>query len=118
MLDWDNSFRGLVRKNQLTLHLYRRFVDDNFNGMEALPAGLRWMEEDQSMMLNLDLVEEDKSIPEHEGTMREIVKMANSINNMIQLTGACPSKHESGEMPLLDTQVWVEDSQPFCRGQY
>ena len=72
MLDWDNSFRGLVRKNQLTLHLYRRFVDDNFNGMEALPAGLRWMEEEQRMMLNLDLVEEDKSIPEHEGTVRAI----------------------------------------------
>ena len=41
--------------------------------------------------------------------MREVVKMASSINEMIQMTGDCPSLNNDGRMPLLNTKVWVEE---------
>ena len=34
--------------------------------------------------------------------------MGNSIYEMVQLTGDCPSNNPNGKMPLLDTEVWVE----------
>merc|ERR1712015_374892 len=39
-----------------------------------------------------------------------MVKLGSSIDQMIQLTGDCPSKNENGKMPLLNTEVWVEDN--------
>ena len=53
-------------------------------------------------------MEEDKTTPEDMRTMRKVVKMSNSINTMIHLTGNCLLMHEEGKMPLLDPQVWVE----------
>ena len=56
------------------------------------------------------LVEEDEEVPADLRTMREMVKLGSSIDQMIQLTGDCPSKNENGKMPLLNTEVWVEDN--------
>ena len=55
------------------------------------------------------LVEEDQTKPADQRTMRKVVRLGSSINKMIQLTGDCPSLHGTGMMPLLDTQVWVQD---------
>ena len=54
------------------------------------------------------LEEEDKEVAADKRTMREVVRMGNSLSPMIQLTGDCPSANPNGKMPLLDTQVWVE----------
>ena len=54
------------------------------------------------------LEEEDKEVEADKRTMMEVVRMGNSLNPMIQLTGDCPSANANGKMPLLDTQVWVE----------
>ena len=55
-------------------------------------------------------MEEDRDIPSDQRTMREVVKMANSITNIVQFTGDCPSLKLSGKMPLLDLQVWVDNN--------
>ena len=56
------------------------------------------------------LEEEDKEVQADMRTMREVVRMGNSLSDMIQLTGDCPSANESGKMPLLNAQVWVEEN--------
>ena len=56
----------------------------------------------------LHLVEEDLELEPDLRSMREVVKMGNSIYNMVQLTGDCPSGNQNGKMPLLNTEVWVE----------
>ena len=96
----------------LTFHLYSytRFVDDTANGMAALPPGTRWGEEEGYMVFLPHLEEEDKEVQADMRTMREVVRMGNSLSEMIQLTGDCPSANESGKMPLLNTQVWVEEN--------
>ena len=63
------------------------------------------------MILHPHLTEEDMYTNLDIRTMREVVKMGNSITNMVQLIGDCPSLNQSGMMPLLDLQCWVEGNQ-------
>ena len=108
LLDWDRSFLILARESKLKIYLYSRYVDDGANGMKALPPGMRWGEEEGCMVLLPHLVEEDRRVAADKRTMTEMLKMGNTLHPMIQLTGDCPSSNDTGKMPLLDTQVWVE----------
>ena len=100
----------LARNNKMENYMYRRYVDDTANCAEMLTPGLRWSEEEGSMVMDHNLVEEDRNSPPDVRTAREVAKMGSSINPMIQLTADCPSSNPSGMMPLLDIQVWVEDN--------
>ena len=108
MLEWDQKFLKLARDNQINIYMYKRYVDDSAEGMEALKPGLRWSEEEGRMILHPHLVEEDLELEPDLRSMREVVRMGNSIYNMVQLTGDCPSGNQNGKMPLLNTEVWVE----------
>ena len=110
MLDWDQKFLQLVEDNKMTAYMYNRYVDDTANGMKALAPGMRWGEDEQAMVFLPHLVDEDMEKAADERTMREVVRMGSSIDPSIQLTGDCPSINESGKMPALDTQVWVEEN--------
>ena len=108
MLDWDQQFLQLVRLNNLTFHMYSRYIDDTANGAEALSPGTRWSEEEGRMILHPHLMEEDLALPSDARTAREVAKMGSSISPMISLTWDCPSNNENKKMALLDTEVWVE----------
>ena len=61
------------------------------------------------MEVKQELVEDDLEEMEDVRTMREISKMADSICPQLKTTFDCPGLHgESGKVPLLDLQVWVE----------
>ena len=110
LLDWDQQFLRLVRSNNITCHMYYRYVDDTSNGMKALRPGTRWSEEEQRMIVHPHLVEEDMAESSDIRTAREVAKMGSSISNMISLTWDCPANNENNRMALLDTEVWVEDN--------
>ena len=110
MLDWDQQFLQLVRSNNITFHMYSRYIDDTANGAEALKAGTRWSDEEERMILHPHLVEEDLAVPSDTRTAKEIAKMGSSISQMISLTWDCPSNNANKKMALLDTEVWVEEN--------
>ena len=84
MLDWDRLYQELLSKNNLTSHMYERYVDDTAQGMEALPEGMRWSLEESRFIMRPELVEEDRRRPADQRTMEEVgVKMGNSISAMI-----------------------------------
>ena len=111
MLDWDLKFIALAEESKLTTYMYKRYVDDTVNAMAAISPGTRWGEEEKRMVMLPHLVEDDMEVEPDLRTMREVVKMASSINEMIQMTGDCPSLNNDGRMPLLNTKVWVEEGQ-------
>ena len=110
LLDWDQKFLHLVRTNNITCHLYYRYMDDTSNGMEALRPGTRWSDEELRMILHPHLVEEDRDVSSDIRTAKEVAKMGSSISNMITLTWDCPSNNENKRMALLNTEVWVEEN--------
>ena len=59
------------------------------------------------MVMMEDKILEDLEVPADARTMREIRKMGNSINQMIQLEEDLPSKSEDQKMPILNLKVWV-----------
>ena len=85
MLEWDRMFLQLVRDNFLTLYHYSRYLDDTGNGVKAIPLGMRWSEKEGRMIIHPGLVEQDRDIPGDLRTMREVVKMANSITTFSPL---------------------------------
>ena len=62
MLDWDMKFITLAEENKLTTYMYKRFVDDTANAMEAISPGTRWGEEEGRMVMLPHLVEEDMEV--------------------------------------------------------
>ena len=61
MLDWDLKFIALAEESKLTTYMYKRFVDDTANAMEAISPGTRWGEEEGRMVMLPHLVNEDMS---------------------------------------------------------
>ena len=110
---WKGEFVTLV--TEATSHLVEHFlldtgiyVDDDFLLFEFLPPGARWCSERKRIEVNPELVETDLSEKEDTRVMREISKMADSICPVLKTTFDCPGLQESGKMPLLNLQVWVE----------
>ena len=110
LMDWDQQFLRLASANNITYHLYYRYMDDTANGTEAIQPGIRWSAEEERMILHPHLVEEDKNTHKDLRTTREVAKMGSSISNMIQLTWDCPSNNSNGKMSMLNTEVWVENN--------
>ena len=61
MLDWDQHFIRLARNNKMEYCMYRRYMDDTANCAEMLTPKLRWSEEEGSMVMHHNLVEEDRN---------------------------------------------------------
>ena len=59
------------------------------------------------MVVRPELVEGDLQEEEDSRTIREISRMADSIEPALQTTYDCPGLQEGGKMPLLDLAVWV-----------
>ena len=55
--------------------------------------------------------DEEANMADDERTMNVMVDLANTINANIVMTGDCPSKHESGRVPMLDLAIFMEDQQ-------
>ena len=110
---WKGEFVKLAR--EATSHLVEQFfldtgiyVDDDFLQYEFLPPGTRWCSERNRMEVMPELVVVDMEEKEDVRTMREISRMADSICPVLKTTFDCPGLQESGKMPLLNLQVWVE----------
>ena len=74
------------------LELYSRYVDDGNIAVE-LPEDL----------LN------STSKEAQEGIMERIKKIANSIHPSIRVTVDFPAKHDSNRLPILDSEMWIEE---------
>jgi hypothetical protein len=84
------------------------YVDDDSLVYEFLPPGARWDGVTGRMELRPELVAGDLLEREDVRTMKEIQQMADSICPVLQTSFDCPGLNQSGKMPLLDLQQWVE----------
>ena len=110
---WKGQFMELAK--DATTHLMDTFildcslyVDDDSLFYEFLPPGCRWDLEQKKMVVNPDLIEGDLQEKEDVRTMTEISKMADSICPALKTTFDCPGLQESGKVPVLDLQQWVD----------
>ena len=125
MLRWSRKFKELCRENRLGLRLYKVYVDDESQLWDEMEMGRRW--NGKKMEWKEEWFNEDKEKGEEtdKRMMREILKMANTIEPDIEVTADIPSENEEGKLPVLDLKMWVEqiegeggESYPELRHEY
>ena len=85
-------------------------MDDVDIMLKGLDPGVRYDEQNDTMVIENDKVETDKNVPEDERTMRELSKIGSSLHSSISTTPDFPSLHPDGMMPLLDMKTWVDEN--------
>ena len=62
------------------------------------------------MEIEQDLIEQDMTMVDDVRSMKEIIKMANSICPILQFTEDCSGANTNNKLPILDMNCWVEDN--------
>ena len=97
MVWWDRELKARLTSEGIYLPLYSRYVDDGniavkYNGEYGNGNELN----------GLTNKEKEKHI------MEKIKNIANSIHESISVKVDYPSNHENKRLPILDTEMWIE----------
>ena len=93
MVWWDRKLKASLREKNILLELYSRYVDDG-NIAAQCPEELHERNTKQ---------ENEKII------MEKIKEVANSIHSSITVKVDYPSLHVNNRLPILDTEMWIEE---------
>ena len=94
MSHWDEIFKQKMTAENINVKLYKRYEDD------------------------IDLIienekENTKSQNEKENnTLKECMKIADSIHKSIKVTGDIPTRYDDCKLPILDLKVWIDEVEP------
>ena len=85
---WEDKMIMMMKENKIDVYMFRKYVDDVNIILEALGMGVRWCDNEKRMKWMQEWEEEDKesNIPRDQITMREMVRMSNSLYPWIQFT--------------------------------
>ena len=108
MLAFDRKFLVKLVKLGITLVLYERYVDDITVSGCSLKPGWSYSREKDAMVFKAEQVETDSLIPEDQRAMRELCKIADTIDPNLKFEVDCPSLHVEQAVPILDLMVWVD----------
>ena len=61
---------------------------------------MRWKDDEKKMEIEQNLIEQDMTMADDVRSMKEIIKMANSICPILQFTGDCPGANTSNKLPI------------------
>ena len=111
---WTTQFNELARTAAQDPILVEEsdslYVDDYNFVFHILPSGMRWKDDEKKMEIEQNLIEQDMTMADDVRSMKEIIKMANSICPTLQFTGDCPGANTNNKLPILDVNCWVEDN--------
>ena len=128
ILEWTKLFatlsEELIRNTDIQLRIYlimlilQFYVDDLFGTALALPPGTVLDLKNMKLTIDPEKIESDKLIPEDRRTFQIIEDMANHIDSDLVFSCEVPSDFPNGKVPYLDTQCWVDHSNPdYPRGR-
>jgi hypothetical protein len=106
MLWWDGQFLARCEDVEISMELYKRYVDDVNSATWALPAGTVYTS--HGLQVDAGLAEQEREEEPDKVTARVLRELANSITPMIRMVEDFPSNHLSGKLPILDLEVWLE----------
>ena len=98
-----------VMFGNVTIHLLHNYVYDCFLAMNRLRIGIRWDHQNKAMIWTPESEAEDREagIDPEILTIREISKMAGTVEKCLRLTYDTPRLNKTKTMPVLDTQIWI-----------
>ena len=109
MLDWDKKLLAELEKLEMVPEIYTTFKDDITIALDSLEKGSQLHED--KVITDEAKRETDQQISDTKVTMEIVLKVANRINPMIQLTVDTPCNHEDGKLPVLDVKINVNENE-------
>ena len=89
--------------------MYKRYVDDINVIVNGPRAGLKFVESEDRVIQDENIVEQELGIKADKRCVSRLVqKIENSIHPSISLEVDYPSEHVDGKVPILVLKVWVE----------
>ena len=109
MVWWDRQFKIKIDENGLRSRMYKRYVDDINVIVNGPRAGLKFVESEDRVIQDENIVEQELGIKADKRCVSRLVqKIENSIHPSISLEVDYPSEHVDGKVPILVLKVWVE----------
>ena len=105
----ENSNKDLNLK--LILEAYSIYVDDQSSVQKPTPIGAKYVPEEQKIVIDEEQIEKDTGLEKDKRTANLMTQIANSIDPSIKMEASVPSDFENKKLPLLNCQVWVENSE-------
>ena len=84
------------------------YVDDRNIKMVQIPKNIYWNNDSKQFQKQSD-DDMQEEIPADEWTAGLIRRAADSVSPSIKWEEDYPNNHESGKLPILDLQVWIEE---------
>ena len=97
-----------VKYEPLTIYLLSKYVDDVLTGTETMKLGVTYNKTDRVIEWSRDNESQQQETNPQENTMSILAEVASSIFPCLQFTWDTLSANQSKMMPVLDTQLWVE----------
>jgi hypothetical protein len=111
MLEYDTILRARLSELGVKEWTYGRYVDDGNSVVSVLPLGTHYNLETKQIEICGDAAERDKHLKSDFRTYRIIQEIANDIWPEIKWTMDVPSNYANLRMPMLDTQVGIENGE-------
>ena len=102
---WDRQLLEKLANLDISIRLYKRYVDDINLAAKGLQLGTRLVE--GSLRIVDEYIESDSDIPDDQRTLAIVKQVGETIHKSIKLKVDCPSLHADGKLPILDLKVWI-----------
>ena len=108
MGDWDLKLLKIMMENDVSIEVAARYVDDIRLLLASLKMGWRW--NGKQLEFKEIWLEEDRQegLTKTARTANVLNSVMNSIHPELKFTMETCEDFESGKLPTLDTQIWME----------
>ena len=102
ILAFDRKYLVKLEKLGITLVLYEQYVDDITVSGCSLKPGWSYSRDKDAMVFMAEQVEADSLIPKDQRAMRELCKIADTIDPNLRFEVDCPFLHVEEAVPIFD----------------
>ena len=105
---WTGRFKKMCSDNGLKILLFKVYVDDENILWKVMRRGKRWNGTEIEWKREWEEEDMEKDEPHDRRMMREVQKMANTVEEDLQFTVDIPSDNGDQKLPVLDLKMWIE----------
>ena len=110
---WADKMASCLELNGILMYIMVKYVDDINTALQVIPKGHKWTQDDKERWIlrwSQEQMEKDERESKSDSlrTMELVREVGNSLVPGLKLTLDIPEFHQTGKVPMLDIQVWVD----------
>ena len=105
MWRWDRIYLEKLKKANLKMWMYERYVDDSNQIAEVPPPNTRYSVQTGKLVVDNQIANETVE----ERTARILKEIANSVQKGIIMEEDIPSRSPNAKLAIIDMKVWLDE---------